>query len=361
MSKRLAAALALLLIPAASGAQLLRPHAEFSAEGAPPPPDYAKPASWAALPEREDAADLLPPGGRDRQADGAADVFFVHPTTYLVGRGWNGDVTDAGLNERTDATSIRNQASIFNAAGPVYAPRYRQGILYAYVDHDEPSLAARELAYADVLRAFDHYLAKRRNGRPFVLAGHSQGSHHALRLLEERVAGRDLASSLVAAYLIGVPLPEDKLERTLPGLPLCRSASHTGCIVSWNTVTEGIDRTRFRETRHHYPDGWEKNGDKPLVCVNPFSWSLDGETAKAKGKRRAVRPGREGELRREAGPEEARCWDGLLEVSPRPGFAFRPRGMRRDDYHRADYSLFHFDLRDNVQRRVEAFARKAAE
>lgn len=360
-TRTVCAAVVSLLFAAPACAQLLRPHTEFGSENAPPAPDYAKASSWAALPESQDQADLLPPGAKDRQKEGAADIFFVHPTTYLVGGNWNGDVGDATLDARTDSTSMRNQASIFNAAGPVYAPRYRQGILYAYLDHDEESLAARDLAYSDVLRAFEHYLEKRRNGRPFVLAGHSQGSHHVLRLLEERIAGTPLAGSLVAAYLVGVPMPADKLERTLPGLPLCHSPSHTGCIVSWNTVTAGIDRTRFRETWHHYPDGWEKNGDKPLVCVNPLSWSVDDEYAETKGTRRAVRPSLEGELRRTQGPEKARCREGLLEVLPDPGFAFHSRGMRSGDYHRSDYPLFHFDLRENVLRRVEAFARRQAD
>ena len=63
--------------------------------------------------------------------------------------------------------------------------------------------AAFELAYSDVLRAFDYYLAHENHGRPFILASHSQGSLHALRLIQERLAGKPLQKQLVAAYLIG--------------------------------------------------------------------------------------------------------------------------------------------------------------
>lgn len=357
-----AVALLAALLAQGAGAQLVRPRLDFSAENAPPVPDYARPEAWAALPQREDGADVTPPGAIDLQGEARVDVFFVHPTTYVVGAGWNAALDDAAVNARTDTGSLRNQASIFNAAGRVYAPRYRQAIFFAWIDHEEESLAARDLAYGDVERAFDHYLAHWREGRPFVLAGHSQGAHHALRLLEERVAGTPLADSLVAAYLLGVPMPADKLARTLPGLPLCHTAAQTGCIVSWNTVGPGVRRWRFDETWHRYPEGWEKNGSKELVCTNPFSWSVDGEAATAKGGRRAVRPGVEGELRRTDGPEQARCSEGLLVVTPEPGFAFRPRRpLGPGDYHRSDLSLFHFDLRENLARRVDAFFRREEE
>ena len=63
------------------------PDAPFDAALAPAPPDYADPESWAALPGRDSAASEVPPesGARDEQATAAADVFYLHPTTFF---GW---------------------------------------------------------------------------------------------------------------------------------------------------------------------------------------------------------------------------------------------------------------------------------
>ena len=59
----------------------VKPAATFAETIAPPAPDYAKPEHWAALPDREDAADFTPGGVSDGQASASVDVFFVHPTT----------------------------------------------------------------------------------------------------------------------------------------------------------------------------------------------------------------------------------------------------------------------------------------
>ena len=61
------------------------PRGAFSPNAAPLPPDYRQDRYWAALPWRQDEADLTPDGLAGRQAEAPVDVFFLHPTTYLVG------------------------------------------------------------------------------------------------------------------------------------------------------------------------------------------------------------------------------------------------------------------------------------
>ncbi len=334
-------ALLAVVVLSACGGEPLRPR--DAAE--PPAPDYSSPDSWAALPDRLDAADVTPRGAEDRQAIAPADVFFVHPTTYLLGRAWNADLADADVNERTDVTAIRNQAGIFNSAGRVYAPRYRQVVLYGYTHEDAESLAARELAYSDVERAFEYYLTHFRDGRAFILAGHSQGAHHLLRLLEERLAGTELTKELIAAYVVGTPMPADKLSRTLAGIPQCETPEQTGCLVSWNTVAPSADRDRFGQIQHRYPTGWELNGGKELVCSNPLSWTPSIALA-------AVKKSRQGTLERAPGPPSANCERGLLTIARPPGRAFRLTRGRKGDYHVYDLPLFHMNVRRNAVVRV---------
>ena len=70
------------------------------------------------------------------------------------------------------------------------------------VDQNGDGGKALELAYQDVRAAFNYFINERNNGRPFIIAGHSQGAFHADRLLKA-VAGKALQQRLVAAYPVG--------------------------------------------------------------------------------------------------------------------------------------------------------------
>ena len=47
------------------------------------------------------------------------------------------------------------------------------------------------------------------NGRPFIIAGHSQGTLHGGKLIKEEIEGTDLMQQFVTAYLVGMPVPEN--------------------------------------------------------------------------------------------------------------------------------------------------------
>ena len=99
------------------------PQGSFDEARIPPVPNYSEPDNWAALPDLEDEADVLPADTLvDRQANAPIDVFFLHPTSYIGKRGdrnWNAAVSNQAVNERTDEGAIRFQASIFNGVGKV--------------------------------------------------------------------------------------------------------------------------------------------------------------------------------------------------------------------------------------------------
>ena len=223
----------------------------------PPAPDYTQAATWAALPDQLDAADIVPKGMEDRQKDGEVDVFFVHPTIYTQqredGEPWNADVQNAKMNKKVDDSAIRFQSSIFNGVGRVYAPRYRQAHISAYW-LKEPELQKRifDLAYSDVRRAFQYYLDNYNQGRPIVIASHSQGTTHTRRLLKEFFDSTNLRNRLVVAYLVGMPVEKNYLEN----IPPCDRPEQTGCFCSWRTYLRG-----------HYPEIHQK-GNKDLQNDN---------------------------------------------------------------------------------------------
>ena len=304
----------------------------------PPAPDYTLAASWAALPDRADAADVTPPETAypEAQSTAPADVFWVHPTLYTDDPGerfaWNADVADADLNARIDESTIRMQASAFNAAGRVFAPRYRQAHISTYYTEDSlKSRAAFDTAYADVRRAFREFLRKHNGGRPIIIAGHSQGTTHAKRLVREYFDGTPRADRLVAAYLVGMPVAPDYFAQ----LPPCTSPAQTGCFVSWRTWQRPATPP---EMTAPYP-----------VVTNPLSWTTD--TTHVPATRNAGGTLRKLELVEEL--TDAQVHRGILWIN-RPDF-FGKRIIRMDNWHAADVNLFYESVRGNAVRRVEAW------
>jgi len=319
----------------------VKPATAFSETPAPAAPDYKNPQHWAALPGRDDAADFTPEGVSDGQASADVDVFFVHPTTYLSSAGWNAPLDYSPANNWVDNAVLPGQASVFNGSARVFAPRYRQAQIYAFLALENGGNDALELAYTDVAAAFEHYLVEYNNGRPFILAGHSQGALLARWLLERRISGTPLRKQLVAAYPIGYPMAVNELLESMPDIPVCRSATQTGCLATWNTISEG-----YRALQ----------ATAGLVCVNPLTWTNDntiaGFTDNAGGlsiASRAVMPG----------VSDARCANGMLHVSEiRTDVYDDLPNMGKGNHHLLDYALFWSNIRINVAQRVDAFGGK---
>jgi hypothetical protein len=324
-------------------AAALKPEQPFAAALAPPAPDYAKDEAWAGLPDRADAVDVVPDGSTDGQALAKVDVFFVHPTTYFGKENWNAAYEGQGGGgvAGVDAGTMRAQASVFNGCCRVFAPRYRQATLASFFDEAGSGKQAIDLAYSDVDRAFTEFL-KRIKGRPFILAGHSQGSLHLTRLIKARVIGTPLQKRFVAGYLIGSGLHGGDLK-----LPLCAGAAQTGCLVNWNAVTQAV----ADERKAKMPD------EPPTACINPLTWTIDG-AAPASANLGAIHGQRGGPL---GAPlpayTGAQCDHGMLVIDT-VGPPFMNPLVRGGVYHIYDYNLFYMNLRANAAFRAKAFFKR---
>lgn len=329
----------------------------FAEQAPPPAPDYARPESWAARPGAPGASTAVPPGASPAAASAAGvDVFYVHPTTYRSRDHWNQDIADATVNAWTDASVIARQASVFNGCCRIFAPRYRQGSSLAFSTMAGDGAKAFDLAYSDVERAFDHYMAHDNGGRPFILAGHSQGAVHLTRLLERRIDGTPLARQLVAAYTIGTNLSEGDFPRTYKTLALCGTPAQTHCVIGWNSVLPEADIALFAKAGEaRYVQRHGDNPGKTLVCVNPLTFDRARPAAGAERSLGAV-PGDPGEgplqaLRPNA--VSARCDRGYLVVEPAADLGLKPLPGGLMHYH--DYGLFYADIRANIAQRIQAF------
>lgn len=311
----------------------------------PPSPDYSLAANWAATPFADDPADRTP-GDKltDGQLTARADVFYVHPTIYFkTGRDnqlWNADLADDDLNESVDNAAILNQASIFNAAGRIFAPRYRQANIRVYYPEGRPvSRQALDTAYTDVLAAFDYYLNTWNQGRPIIIASHSQGTTHAKRLLADRFDGKLLRQQLVAAYLVGMPVSAHAYRT----ISVCDSATQTGCFVSWRTYREDfVAKPDYRDTVPY------------ITVVNPLTWTTDEQRAPADLNKGGVL------YNYSKGPVPNLVWAerrgaGLFTSKPR---FFGDILFNSKNYHIGDYNLFWLNVRENAVDRVNAFTQK---
>lgn len=323
-------------------ASQIAPEHDFDPALAPAAPDYSLDSAWAALPGSAGPAGDSPDDAP--QATAEVGVFFLHPTSYFGKDNWNQPQDFAAANWITDQRVLRHQASTFNACCEVFAPRYRQATFFSYLDDDGNGEQALDLAYTDVLAAFEAFL--QRNGdRPFILAGHSQGSQHGARLLRERIKGSPAQDDMVAAYLIGFALD----PRDMGGLPVCDSATATGCVIGWNAV-DG--------------DSAGLNGEgRDIVCVNPLSWRHDGERVDNAQNLGGIGYPSYNEVAVgedvtamvvEPGVADARCTGGNLQVSDLRSERF-PSRMPGASMHVYDYSLYYLNIRENALARVAAF------
>ena len=247
----------------------------FAAAATTAPNDYGLGQNWLCRPDRRDACTI----GRDATAiagDGtmtpklfvaakasAADCFYVYPTVSFDTTG-NSDMV-ANEEERK---VIEAQFARFGTQCRMFAPLYRQVTLTALraLMTGQPMTADRELNYADVRAAWQHYLANDNQGRPFVLIGHSQGAGLLKRLVAEEIDGKPVAQQLLSAMLIGsnILVANGKnVGGDFKATPLCQSASQTGCIITY---------VSFRETNPPPANsrfGKTAVADRQVACTNP--------------------------------------------------------------------------------------------
>ncbi|MBB3763555.1 DUF3089 domain-containing protein [Sphingomicrobium lutaoense] len=295
-------------------------------------------------PESEEEAEPL-------SLDPRAAVFYVHPTTYLARDRWNAPMFPAESSQRRTDLFLRTQASALSDEADIWAPRYRQAAFGAFLSREEDALRALDVAYEDVREAFRTFMAENPD-RPLILAGHSQGSLHLLRLLAEERP--EFGDRLVAVYLAGWPID---LEADLPatGLPLCEEGGQTGCILNWLTFGDPAKPDLVL-------DDWvgsmgyaeiERSRDR-LACTNPANGGAEGPASPA-----MLVPDEKFEnARLEVPPMSARCSEGLLIIEgeiPDVG----PYVLPGNNYHAYDYALFWGDVRRDAISRRQAWAARS--
>lgn len=338
--------------------QLMRlafvPGSAFRPAPAATAPDYMSPGGWLSRPDLSDDPSRWTPPGHARAGRPEIAVFYVAPTTYFSKAQWNAPPGDAE-SRRWLRVFASSQASAFNDVGAVWAPRYRQATLGAFLAQGPDSARAIDFAYQDVLRAFDAFIAQIPASQPILLAGHSQGSLHLIRLMHDRIAGTPLAQRVVAAYLVGWPI---SIEADIPamGLPACTNPGEANCIISWQSFAEPADPRLIHDL---FDDGIGLTG-KPrkgtqMLCVNPLTGARN-TAALPSANLGALFP-RPDFMGADLKPSSvgARCdKNGLLMIG-QPPEGYDRYVMPGNNYHVFDYALFWANLRADAAARTANF------
>jgi hypothetical protein len=240
---------------------------------------YGDDAAWLCRPDMDDVCDdeldatVIEADGTTSPApfvaaeDPPIDCFYVYPT---ISRDQT-DNSDMNPGDGEELYVVHQQAARLGEACRVFAPVYRSTTLTALTrglgGGARAGPDAREIAYGDVLDAWQHYIDNDNDGRGVIIVGHSQGAGLLGRLLQEEIDPNPaLRERLVSAMLIG----STAHASDVPHLHVCASDDDTGCVISYAT---------FRSTSPPPANSFfaRPDGTEPAICTNPAA--LDGGSA----------------------------------------------------------------------------------
>jgi len=294
--------------------------------------DYNNLTNWAAHPLVKDLSDSLSEVYKSDVNEDLVDIFFLHPTTFTDKKEEqvsNSDINDEKINRKTDNSSILYQSSVFNQVGRVYAPRYRQAHINRYYMKGDDQLFAFQFAYEDVREAFKHYMKNFNDGRPIIIASHSQGTTHAIRLLKELVDNHIDQGRVVNFFLIGMPVKKNEFNNICP----CAEKEELRCFFSWRTYRRG------------YKGKFVNRQDSNIQVNNPVRTNNYGGWSSKEAKGKSIlwnyNIGYDGILK-------SKVQGNMLWIS-RPTFPGGFLGLFMKNYHAGDINLFYGEIRNMVR------------
>lgn len=278
-----------------------------------------------------------------------ADVFFIVPTLFTDKRNknWNSDVYDNDFANTMMESTIKYQSTAWLDSGNLYSPNYRQAHYKVFDEFrwENGGKRAFELAYEDIKRSFEVYMQKYNEGRPIIIAGHSQGSGHAIRLLQDFFDGKKLKSKLIAAYLPGTRVTSNDFF----DLELMSSPTQTGGYLTWNTykIFKKDKKRNVTVDREWLMDA---------ECSNPVTWNSSGTSTYSQHKGLLFL----NEKIFSNALEIEYIQNGVFLRTPKIGLFKSLIISTLQDYHRGDINLFWEDIRLNAIIRVQEYFKNLA-
>jgi len=301
--------------------------------------DYSQKSSWYKIPE----------------ITKEFDTFYIYSTMFMGANEGDADYATLDNKEVLDNIWIEHaiKSSVFEESTNLFIPYYRQSSMKhaAEVFQKDGTIdaALAGIPYTDITAALDYYFENYNDGRPFVIAGHSQGSA-ILRLVLKGYFKEhpEYYKRMVAAYAIGYSITKDDLEAN-PHMKFATGETDTGVIISWHA--EGPKNV---EANVPIPSVIiSKNG----IAINPLNWKRDETYAPANENLGSI-------VMDETGKTEIRDIDGDAQVCLARGTVVTNAKATPNDmvdlagpqcYHQDDYSIFYNNIKDNVAKRIAAY------
>ena len=285
----------------------------------PQPPVYSDSSQWFI---------------RDRGAE--ADLFYIISTEtgyHMIGSDTChfADTYDDYLRGRMEHEMYAVD-SFYSGRLNYFSPYYRQISLHSWTDNDT-AMHRLPLAIADVKRSWQYYLDNLNQGRPFILAGFSQGAHALSAILQEMPDS--VYRRMVAAYVIGYKVTQQQVD-ACPYIKGAQGATDTGVTICFNSLAS--------------PDcDIDVVSGGNVININPVNWRTDTVGA------RFVMYGRKGNDTLTAHLDSAThllVVDGYKDQRPmaligKPG-----------NYHHLELKFYYPYIRQNMADRVAAFLRE---
>lgn len=305
--------------------------------------DYSKSEHWLSLPS---------------SVDKGVDVFYLYPTSWQKVNASDPSVCDIDNPSmlRGSSLAFNRTATAFEPVGNIYAPYYRQ------VDMTPPPEVREQIVAgiptSDAVAAFDYYIEHYNNGRPFILAGHSQGSNVLVNMLSGYMKDhQNVYQRMIAAYVIGYSVTNAYLADN-PYLKFAEGADDTGVIISYNTQA---------------PD--TVPGTNPVVhdgalAINPITWTRTEAPASAAQNLGSILLNPDGSVILNAQGQIAPLMNyadarvdlakGVVVCSTANENYFAPgnASFGRGVYHTFDFPFYYYDIRANAANRVEKYLNK---
>lgn len=308
--------------------------------------DYSQKKNWYKLPE----------------ITKEVDTFYVYATNYILSSLVEGAPDFASLDNAEMLEGIEGEyiahSSAFEVATNLFMPFYRQCgmriMKNAWKQTGNVDAAISGMPYADITAALDYYFEHYNQGRPFIIAGHSQGSAIVKMALKKYFTQHpDRYERMVAAYPIGYSITKDELVE-FPHMKFAKGEIDTGVIISWNT--EGRKNVEQNvETAVLLPGA---------ISINPLNWKLDDTYAPASENLGSIVQNEttgEPDFANVGADAQVVPSRGVIvtnaksEPMDEEAFKVASEFFGPDGRHGEDYSLFYCNIRDNVAKRVAAY------
>ena len=214
------------------------------------PTDYSNKSNWLVLPTETPLS---------------ADVIFLYPTANMeLEAPLICDVNDPAMVEQAKCY-VAQSCQAFEGVGNLFVPLWRQvtGLYVNTLPFEEVDRAQWAEPRTDVFAAMDYYFEHLNEGRPWIIAGHSQGSRMLGMVLGEYMREHpNYYARMICAYRIGDGMTRPYLA-AYPHVKPAQGPDDLGVCISWNT--EG-PANKGRASLVVPPE---------CVAINPLNWAVD--------------------------------------------------------------------------------------